>query len=314
MEGLIVSLLIFIFVWITFILYLCYKEGKNNYKNISENAYRIIRDIDGVSKVVNNHEKKSDSRTSDIKTKLSQSSQNLKSEIGKMCKTVESSIDSSRQRTIADIQSQSHALQIGFQQVHTSLYKHFGDELSDIKRDLLDVQKVIRDYKDEILRTQSQSFTSTENKVSEVQKEMREHKDEIQKTQERLNSNLEEKMQTTHKEEHDFILGHFQSEYDTLSQIQNSIKGMSELLGRHIALLKPLEESLDRLEILYNKITTLDQSILDQEQSLNGMLERHTLILEYTKELSTTSKDIYDLMKLVLMKSIEEQIKPITGK
>ena len=86
------------------------------------------------------------------------------------------------------------------------------------------------------------------------------------------------------------------------------------MIGGCTLLLKPLEESLGRLEILFNKITTLDQSILDQEQSLNGMLERHTLILEYTKELSTTSKDIYDLMKLVLMKSIEDYIKPIIGK
>ena len=72
----------------------------------------------------------------------------------------------------------------------------------------------------------------------------------------------------------------------------------------HLDSLKPLEELFGRLNTLYNKLLSLEKDILTQEKSLNGMVEKHVKISEYTQELQKTSKDIFDLMKLMLMDSV----------
>lgn len=41
------------------------------------------------------------------------------------------------------------------------------------------------------------------------------------------------------------------------------------------------------------------------------MVQKYVKISEYTQDLSKTSKEIYDLMKLLLMNSIIEQTKDI---
>lgn len=60
-----------------------------------------------------------------------------------------------------------------------------------------------------------------------------------------------------------------------------------------------------------NNLVFLDSKILSQEVSLNSILQKHVKISEYTQDLSKTSKDIYDLLKLLLMNSIVEQTKDI---
>ena len=79
-------------------------------------------------------------------------------------------------------------------------------------------------------------------------------------------------------------------------------------MNQHLTSLKPLQEMLEHLETLYKKLISLDEEILKQEGSLNGMVEKHVKLVEYTKELSQTSKSIFDLMKLVLIESITKQI------
>ena len=78
----------------------------------------------------------------------------------------------------------------------------------------------------------------------------------------------------------------------------------------HLDSLKPLEELFGRLNTLYNKLLSLEKDILTQEKSLNGMVEKHVKISEYTQELQKTSKDIFDLMKLMLMDSVVQRTTP----
>ena len=81
-------------------------------------------------------------------------------------------------------------------------------------------------------------------------------------------------------------------------------------MNNHFTSIKPLEELLERLNVLYNKLISLDKDILSQEKSLNAMVEKHTMILEYTQELQKTSEDIFDMMKLLLMDSVMRQTTP----
>lgn len=94
-----------------------------------------------------------------------------------------------------------------------------------------------------------------------------------------------------------------------LDKLDKTLANLSEMVESHFVAMRPIEQMLQRTETLYNNLIRLDNQILSQEKSLNSMVEKHIQILEYTQDLSTTSKDIYDLMKLVLMNSIVRQTK-----
>lgn len=96
-----------------------------------------------------------------------------------------------------------------------------------------------------------------------------------------------------------------------LDNIEKTLAGLSEMVERHFVAMQPIEKMLLRLETLYNNLVCLDSKILSQEASLNFMVHKHVKISEYTQDLSKTSKDIYDLIKLLLMNSIVEQTKDI---
>ena len=96
-----------------------------------------------------------------------------------------------------------------------------------------------------------------------------------------------------------------------LDNIEKTLAKLSETMDRHFVAMQPIEKMLLRLETLYNNLACLDGKILSQEASLNSMVQKHVKISEYTQDLSKTSKEIYDLMKLLLMNSIIEQTKDI---
>ena len=91
---------------------------------------------------------------------------------------------------------------------------------------------------------------------------------------------------------------------ERISTIEQKVESMNKTVEHQFTSLTPLEKQLSRLEALYRNINGLDNRILLQEESLKSMVERHLQITLYTQELSKTSKDVYELMKLVLMDSI----------
>lgn len=91
---------------------------------------------------------------------------------------------------------------------------------------------------------------------------------------------------------------------ERISTIEQKVESMNKTIEHQFTSLTPFEKQLSRLETLYKNIDGLDNRILLQEESLKSMVERHLQITIYTQELSKTSKDVYELMKLVLMDSI----------
>ena len=91
---------------------------------------------------------------------------------------------------------------------------------------------------------------------------------------------------------------------ERISTIEQKVESMNKTVEHQFTSLTPLEKQLSRLEALYRNINGLDNRILLQEESLKSMVERHLQITLYAQELSKTSKDVYELMKLVLMDSI----------
>lgn len=91
---------------------------------------------------------------------------------------------------------------------------------------------------------------------------------------------------------------------ERISTIEQKVESMNKTIEHQFTSLTPFEKQLSRLETLYKNIDGLDNRILLQEESLKSMVERHLQITLHTQELSKTSKDVYELMKLVLMDSI----------
>lgn len=96
---------------------------------------------------------------------------------------------------------------------------------------------------------------------------------------------------------------------ERISTIEQKVESMNKTIEHQFTSLTPFEKQLSRLETLYKNIDGLDNRILLQEESLKSMVERHLQITLYTQELSKTSKDVYELMKLVLMDSIISKTK-----
>lgn len=279
------------------ILYLCYKVGNDRNKRLGEYINRILQDIGHITSLVNTYDKSADTRNNAVKLHLSQISQNLKSAIEQTDKSLTLQLDRVENNVISELHTSYCKIQDSTQQAHTSLNKSFKAKFGDMKTDLLEVQREMREYKDEILRTQAQSFSSMENKMLAIQK------DDHSFMQGEFLSRKKElsEMQV-------FMQSEFQLGKEHLADTQSSVQGLSSLMNKHLTSLKPLQEMLDRLDTLYKKLISLDEEILKQEGSLNGMVEKHVKLVEYTKELSDTSKSIYDLMKLELIKSITQQI------
>ena len=72
-----------------------------------------------------------------------------------------------------------------------------------------------------------------------------------------------------------FMQSEFQLGKEHLADTQSSVQGLSSLMNQHLTSLKPLQEMLERLDILYKKLISLDEEILKQEGSLNGMVEKY---------------------------------------
>lgn len=95
---------------------------------------------------------------------------------------------------------------------------------------------------------------------------------------------------------------------ERISTIEQKVESMNKTIEHQFTSLTPFEKQLSRLETLYKNINGLDNRILLQEESLKSMVERHLQITLDTQELSKTSKDVYELMKLVLMDSDRKSV------
>lgn len=91
--------------------------------------------------------------------------------------------------------------------------------------------------------------------------------------------------------------------------LEKKIDTISGTIERQFNSLTPFQKQLSKLETLYSSIQGLDKRILLQEESLRSMVEKHMQIAMYSQELSQTSKDVYELMKLFLIESIMTKTK-----
>ena len=263
-----IATLIFLYLWF----------GKKRNERVLNELNSILIDvrrglgaINTMSTNVNANERQAVSRDNALRSLIYTNQQKLENGISKYSKSNESQIIVLGERVVNEIQNGTELIQ---NSIHQSS-KSFKTKLNEVNAELAEIQQSIHNVKDEILRTQAQSFFAIESKYSNISTEERAYLDK-----------------------------QFRSIHNEHTTLDKSIQDVADIMRAHLDSLKPLEELFGRLNNLYNKLISLDKDILNQEKSLNSMVEKHVMILEYTRELQKTSKNIYDMMKLVLMESI----------
>ena len=176
---------------------------------------------------------------------------------------------------VNEIKSSAGMIQNRIQQSHSGLSNSLKSKIDGLYSELVEIQNFVSQLKDDILQTQSKSFGSMESKLTE-----------------------------TVQNEHEFIADQFNSARSEHSSLSASIQEVANVMREHLDSLKPLEYLFERLNSLCNELVLLDKVILNQENSLTSMVDKHLQIVEYTQDIQKTSKDIFDLMKLILMESV----------
>lgn len=273
-------IIIVIAIAIVTILHLFFflKLGKKRYEAVLGDLRKVSSVINAISGSVANNERQAVSRDNSLRSLISRHQQKLENSISQSSKSNEARIEYMEERVTNEIQNATELIKSSVHQSHAGLSKSFKSKLSEVNAELADIHQSLREFKDEILRTQAQSFYGIEAKYSNISNEERVY--------------LEQQFRSVH------------NEHITLDK---SIQDVAVVMRTHLDSLKPLEELFSRLNTLYSKLLSLDNDILTQEKSLNGMVEKHMKIAEYTKELQKTSKDIFDLMKLILMDSVVQR-------
>lgn len=259
------AVIIFLYLWL----------GKKRNEAVLDELRKALSGINTISGSVTNNERQAVSRDNSLRSLISRNLQKLENNISQSSKSNEGRIEYMEERVTNEIQNATEVIKSSVHQSHAGLSKSFKTKLSEVNAELADIHQGLREFKDEILRTQAQSFYGIETKYSNISNEERAY--------------LDKQFRAVH------------NEHTTLDK---SIQDVALVMRTHLDSLKPLEELFGRLNTLYNKLLSLEKDILTQEKSLNGMVEKHVKISEYTQELQKTSKDIFDLMKLMLMDSV----------
>ncbi len=263
----------------TLVLYIIL--GKKRNEDIIYRLRRVHDELNTISRSVITHEKSAVTRDSSLRSLISANEQKIEKTINQSFKNNDGRIGCLEDRLFNEIKTSSSEIQAAIQHSYSELSKNFKSKMANISSDLNELKQNLKSAKDEILGSQTRSFSGIETKISAIK-----------------------------NEEHKFIEYELQNVTKEQANIGKCVLDTAKNINNHISALKPLEELLSKLNTLYNNLISLDKDILNQEKSLTNLVAEHTMILEYTKELQNTSEEIFNLMKLLMMDSIVKQTNP----
>ena len=280
-EDFIICVSLFVILALASIIFLYLWLGKKRNEAVLNDLKKVLDGINTVSCSVNNHERSTVTRDNTLRSLVSKNQQKLESVINQSSNTNIGRIGCLEDRIVNEISSSTAEITSSIQQSHSGLSKSFKTRLNDVHSELKDIQRSICEFKEDLLKKQAQSFNGMESKVVSLS-----------------------------NEEHRFIEQHMKTIHNENITLDNSIKDVAKVMRIHLDSLDPLKELFNNLDSLCTELASLDKDILKQEKSLNSMVDKHLQIVRYTQELQKTSKDIFDLMKLMLMDSVVKNTSP----
>ena len=253
-EDFIICVSLFVILALALIIFLYLWLGKKRNEAVLDELRKALSGINTISGSVTNNERQAVSRDNSLRSLISRNQQKLENNISQSLKSNEGRIEYMEERVTNEIQNATEVIKSSVHQSHAGLSKSFKTKLSEVNAELADIHQSLREFKDEILRTQAQSFYGIESKYSNIS-----------------------------NEEHAYLEKQFRSVHNEHTTLDKSIQDVAVVMRTHLDSLKPLEELFGKLNTLYNKLLSLEKDILTQEKSLNGMVEKHVKISEYTQ-------------------------------
>lgn len=278
MEELVSLIVILISILVIVLLVLYIILGRKRNQKILFDLGKVLGRLNTIANSVTNNEKSAVSRDNSLRAFVANKEQLIENAINHADSNNTGKIGSMEDRIVKEISSASYDIQSVIRISNSELARTFKSDLNDIDTGLKELKQNIKVYKEDILRSQAQSFLGMGTEIRAIQ-----------------------------NEDHTFIEDRLQTVYREQSNLGINVQGIIKDLNLHFASLEPIEDILGRLNTLYNNLISLDKGILSQEKSLNSMVDKHMKILEYSHELQKTSEEIFNLMKLMMMDSIVKQ-------
>ena len=213
------ALIIFLYLWL----------GKKRNEAVLDELRKALSGINTISGSVTNNERQAVSRDSSLRSLISRNQQKLENNISQSLGRIEYM----EERVTNEIQNATEVIKSSVHQSHAGLSKSFKTKLSEVNAELADIHQSLREFKDEILRTQAQSFYGIESKYSNIS-----------------------------NEEHAYLEKQFRSVHNEHTTLDKSIQDVAVVMRTHLDSLKPLEELFGKLNTLYNKLLSLEKDIL----------------------------------------------------
>ena len=248
--------------------------GSDRLGTILVTISKISKNIEEINSQIKKNESSATARDSTLNKQITTHQQKLEQLVNKLAKSGETRLDSINEGLLNELRSSTDEIKGYIQHSHSNLAKSFKSKLSDINSELVDLNRILPELKDSILSAQAQSFYSVERTINEGQK------------------NIGQQLKSMHTE---------------CTNIESSLQDAIKLIKVQVETLRPIEELLNRLNKLYDKLILLDSNLRSQEKSLGKMVDKHTQLSETTQVLQKTSEDIFDLLKLLTMDSIMQQ-------
>lgn len=281
MENVFFYIVVFIALIATATMVLFLILGKKRNEDIVYRLRNVHEDLNTISRSINTHEKSAVTRDTSIRSLISSNEQKIEKIVDQSFKKNDGRIGCLEDRLFNEIKTSTSEILGTIKLSYSEISDNFKSKLLKISSDLNELNQKLKSAKEEIIGSQTRSFSGIETKISSIKTE--EHKF------------FEHELQNVNKEQ---------------ANIGKYVQDTAKNINNHISALKPLEELLSKLNTLYNNLISLDKDILNQEKSLTNLVAEHTMILEYTKELQNTSEEIFNLMKLLMMDSIVKQTNP----
>lgn len=101
---------------------------------------------------------------------------------------------------------------------------------------------------------------------------------------------------------------------DIAQHIENKLSQHSTTTERHMKNMETYNEAIIKITHICQEISNVSKDVQQQETSVATMINKHQQIAELTDELNRTAKDVFGLMKLLLMSSVVENSRHLESK
>lgn len=101
---------------------------------------------------------------------------------------------------------------------------------------------------------------------------------------------------------------------DVAQYIENKLSQHCTTTEKHMKNMETYNEAIIKITHICQEISNVSKDIQQQETSVATMINKHQQIAELTDELNRTAKDVFGLMKLLLMSSVVENSRHLESK